>query len=80
MKGVTSISRVVDFKTTRDPLGELTWQAVCVSGEEEECGESCPEMGTDEEANEWMAKHSSKTGHRRFRRSHSDYAVVEPLW
>jgi len=80
MNGVTSITRFVTFKTTRDPIGELTWRAVCVSGEEEECGASCPEQEDDEDANEWMAKHASQTGHSRFKRFHSDYAIVEPDW
>ncbi|WP_457786204.1 DUF7848 domain-containing protein [[Kitasatospora] papulosa] len=74
----STTTRVVTFKTTRDPLGEVTWAATCVSGEEEECGASTPETGSDEEANDWMAEHSAATGHRRFRRVHRDYATVEP--
>jgi hypothetical protein len=75
----TSVFRQVTYRTRQDADGELTWAAACVSGEVADCGESSGELGSEETANEWMAEHTARTGHKRFKRGFSDYAVVEPL-
>jgi hypothetical protein len=72
-----SVFRYVDYKTTLDPTGERTWRAVCVSGEERDCGAQSPELGGEEAANDWMAEHTKETGHGRFERNYKDYALVE---
>lgn len=69
--------RFVESKTTKDPAGEDTWRAVCVSGDEKECGVASPEMGGENAVVKWMTVHAATTGHLRFKRSFSDYAVVE---
>lgn len=69
--------RYVDYKTTLDPAGEQTWRAVCVAGDEKDCGAKSPESGDEEAANDWMAEHTAETGHGRFKRTYSDYALVE---
>ncbi|WP_405593146.1 hypothetical protein [Streptomyces sp. NBC_01092] len=68
----------MDYKINRDPIGEVTWAAVCVSGEEEECGASSGDLGAEKAANLWMAVHRAGTGHNRFKRSVTDYVLVEP--
>lgn len=75
---VRSTYRFVNFTTTKDPIGEETWAAVCVSGDEKECGARSKDLGGDEDANDWMAEHASETGHERFKRVFSDYAIVRP--
>lgn len=75
----SSVFRHVTYLTRQDPSGELSWSAVCVSGDSADCGESSGELGGDETANGWMAEHTAKTGHKRFKRSVSDYATVEPV-
>ncbi|MFJ4974906.1 hypothetical protein ACIP6X_06125 [Streptomyces coeruleorubidus] len=69
--------RFVDYVTRQDPTGELSWSAVCVSGDEADCGAFSGE--TDEEtAVKWMAEHTRDTEHTRYRRTFVDYATVEP--
>ncbi|MEU1176594.1 hypothetical protein ABZ464_02910 [Streptomyces sp. NPDC005820] len=72
-----AVIRFVDYETNRDPQGEVTFKALCVSGDEEECGAESEVCGDDESANTWMAKHTAKTGHKRFKRTCEDYALVE---
>lgn len=73
-----SVFRFVNYRINGDPVGELTWSAVCVSGDEKECGASSGELGGEEGACDWMAEHRAETGHDRFKRVFSDYAIVEP--
>ncbi|WP_051851978.1 hypothetical protein [Streptomyces sp. NRRL F-5650] len=73
-----AVLRFVDYKATSDPAGESVWSAVCVSGEEKDCGATSRELGGEEVAIAWMAEHCAETGHNRFKRSFSDYALVVP--
>ncbi|EST35389.1 hypothetical protein [Streptomyces roseochromogenus] len=73
-----AVLRFVDYKTIRDPLGEVTYQARCVSGNDEECGAESMVLGGDEAVNDWMVEHTAQTGHERFKRTFEDYALVEP--
>lgn len=73
-----AVLRFVDYKVTFDPAGEATRQARCVSGDEEECGAESKELGGEQSVVDWMAEHAAETGHRRFHRLYSDYALVEP--
>jgi hypothetical protein len=75
---VRAVLRFIDYVTKQDPTGEETWKAVCVSGDEEECKATSPVLGGDEAANDWMAEHTAQTGHKRFKRTFEDYALVEP--
>ncbi|WP_143670115.1 hypothetical protein [Streptomyces sp. Ag109_G2-15] len=67
----------MDYETLRDPHGEITFKARCVSGDDEECGAESDVSGSDEAANKWMAEHTAGTGHKRFKRTFEDYALVE---
>ncbi|MEU6064062.1 hypothetical protein ABZ864_06035 [Streptomyces sp. NPDC047082] len=73
-----AVLRFVDYKTVRDPEAETTFQARCVSGDEEECGVESMVLAGDEAVNDWMAQHTAQTGHGRFKRTFEDYAIVEP--
>ena len=72
-----AVYRFVDYVTRQDPTGELSWSAVCVSGDEADCGESSGEAD-EETAVKWMAEHTRDTGHKHYRRTFVDYATVEP--
>ncbi|MEU7150706.1 hypothetical protein AB0B15_22110 [Streptomyces sp. NPDC045456] len=71
------IFRYVPFTIRQDPTAEPTYEAVCVSGEEKECGEKSDEWLTPHPVEVWMREHSKETGHRRYRRNFQDYAAVE---
>ncbi|MGW0705050.1 DUF7848 domain-containing protein [Streptomyces sp. NPDC002643] len=73
-----ALLRFVNYTTTRDPQGEVTYKARCVSGDEEECGAESEVLGDDEAANDWIAEHTAATGHKRYKRTFEDYALVEP--
>lgn len=72
-----AVLRFVDYTTTPDPVGESVWSAVCVSGEEKDCGASSKELDSERAVVDWMAQHCAETRHSRFKRSFSDYALVE---
>lgn len=71
-----AILRYVDYKTTRDPEAETTFQARCVSGDKEECGAES-EASDVEAVSHWMDEHTAETGHQRYQRTFVDYAIVE---
>lgn len=72
------VFRYVPFLIERDQTAEATYEAECVAGEVLECGaESGPHHGP-EPVDEWMRKHTQDTGHRRYLRLFSDYAVMQP--
>ncbi|MEV5879868.1 hypothetical protein AB0L75_37770 [Streptomyces sp. NPDC052101] len=73
-----AVLRFVNYKTIRDPDGEFTYEARCVSGDDTECGTESMVLGSDAAVNDWMAHHTAQTGHQRFKRSFEDYAIVEP--
>ncbi|MFE9446896.1 hypothetical protein [Streptomyces sp. NPDC006739] len=72
-----AVLRFVNYKITRDPIGEATYRARCVSGDEEECGAESLVFEGDEPPADWMAEHTKETGHTRFERTYKDYALVE---
>jgi hypothetical protein len=66
----------VDYVVTQDPTGEVSRKAVCVSGDDKDCGKSSE--GHEADLVTWMTNHRAATGHSRFQRVFTDYAVVEP--
>jgi hypothetical protein len=72
-----AVYRFVNYRIAQDSTGEVSRSARCVSGEEADCGESSGELD-EERVAKWMAEHAAATGHTRFRRTFTDYAVVEP--
>ncbi|MFK8850197.1 hypothetical protein [Streptomyces sp. Ac-502] len=68
--------RFVPFRIEQDRTAEPTYEAVCVSGDDKECGQSSDEWITPHPVEVWMREHSRDTGHTRFRRAFVDYADV----
>ncbi|MET8564942.1 hypothetical protein ABZV75_31860 [Streptomyces flaveolus] len=60
-------------------MGERTWRARCVSGDEQECGAESMVYGGSEAPVDWMAEHTKETGHERFKRIYEDYALVRKV-
>ncbi|MEU7178846.1 MULTISPECIES: hypothetical protein [Streptomyces] len=72
------VFRYVPFTVGQDESAEPTYEAECVSGDDSQCeAESGPQL-TPDGVEEWMRKHAQETGHRRYFRIFSDYAVMEP--
>ncbi|EST17968.1 MULTISPECIES: DUF7848 domain-containing protein [Streptomyces] len=70
--------RFREHKITPDPLGVPEHQAVCVSGDETECGADSGLLPDGKELARWMAEHTRDTGHLRFRAAQWGYALMEP--
>ncbi|MGW1091479.1 DUF7848 domain-containing protein [Streptomyces sp. NPDC002596] len=79
-RGVTPgrVFRYVEYLTCQDPTGELSWAVECVSGDESDCGASSGPMTGETPAIRWMSNHTASTGHNRYRRTFTDYALTEP--
>lgn len=72
-----SVFRYVEYLTRQDPTGELSWAVECVSGEEKDCEASSGPMIGETPAVRWMSNHTAATGHNRYRRTFTDYALTE---
>ncbi|MYT25958.1 hypothetical protein GTW69_37780 [Streptomyces sp. SID7760] len=70
--------RLREYAVSADESSAPAYQAVCVSGEEVDCGADSADQPDEEELVRWMAQHARDTGHDRFRRARWDYATVEP--
>jgi hypothetical protein len=73
-----AVFRFRNYTIMPDSSGLPTYVAVCVSGAEEECGDSSSERTGIAEVDRWIAEHVRDTGHVRFRRTYANYAVAEP--
>jgi hypothetical protein len=73
---VRAVFRFINYKIARDPDGEVTYQARCVSGDKEDCGAESKVLGCEQAVSDWMAEHTSETGHERFERTFTDYALA----
>jgi hypothetical protein len=72
------VFRYVEYLTRQDPTGELSWGVECVTGDEKDCGASSGPLVGEVPAIRWMSNHTAATGHNRYRRTFTDYAVTEP--
>ncbi|MGW7419693.1 DUF7848 domain-containing protein [Streptomyces sp. NPDC054813] len=70
--------RFVPYLITQDDTAEPEYEAYCVSGEERDCGAASGPCGSPEAVEEWQRRHTRDTRHLRYRRSFTDYAVLEP--
>lgn len=73
-----SVMRFVPYRIAPDPLSEPEYEAVCVSGDEADCGAASGTRTAPEPVAAWQFVHTGETGHTRFRRSFHEYAVTEP--
>ncbi|MCX4699017.1 hypothetical protein [Streptomyces sp. NBC_01373] len=76
--GTTKTFRFRNYEITGDPLGEVTYAAECVSGEEANCGAESGDMAEKTDVDRWIAEHVRDTDHRRYRRTVADYVLAEP--
>lgn len=72
------VIKFVEYVTRQDPTGEVAWSAVCVSGDDSDCGEESGPKPDDQAVIDWMSEHRARTGHARYRRRFEDYALTEP--
>ncbi|MGW2177072.1 DUF7848 domain-containing protein [Streptomyces sp. NPDC001732] len=72
------VFRYVPFSVEQDVMAEPEYEIRCVSGDETECGAESGTHGDPGPVEEWQRKHAQETGHRRYRRSFGDYAVLRP--
>ncbi|MFI5800896.1 hypothetical protein [Streptomyces sp. NPDC051677] len=71
-----AVYRFVDYKVRLDETAHAEFSAVCVTGDEADCGAFSGVMVDDERVTRWIAEHCRDTGHARFKRTYSDYATV----
>ncbi|MFI5746550.1 hypothetical protein ACIBBE_11515 [Streptomyces sp. NPDC051644] len=76
--GITRRFRFQNYEIQPDPVGETTYAAECVSGDEADCGAQSGEKGETSNVAQWIAEHARDTGHQRYRRTVADYATAEP--
>ncbi|WP_329101592.1 DUF7848 domain-containing protein [Streptomyces sp. NBC_01439] len=76
--GRTRTYRFRNYEIRTDPIGEVTFEAECVSGDEANCGAASGDMAEIIDVDRWIAEHVQDTGHSRYRRTAADYALVEP--
>ena len=55
--------REYTVSTVLDAMALPTVEAVCVTGEEQDCGAASGQMHTPEELTRWIAAHCAQTGH-----------------
>lgn len=69
--GATTRYRFREYTVTTvlDPMTLPTVEAVCVTGEEHDCGAASGEMHTAEELTRWIAGHCAQTGHGSYERT-----------
>jgi hypothetical protein len=72
------IFQYVPYTFAQDETAQPTYEAECVTGEVGDCaGESGPHRAPGA-VEAWMRAHTQTTGHRRYLRIFSDYAVLQP--
>lgn len=69
--------RYVPYAIVQDPCAEPEYEAVCVSGDEADCGAASGARHDPAEVEEWQRLHTQETRHTRYRRTFADYAVLE---
>lgn len=69
--------RFRNYRVSADETAMPAYQAVCVTGEDTDCGADSQDQPDEAALTRWMAEHTRDTGHGRFRRAHWDYATVE---
>lgn len=81
-RGVAAVTRrrfrYAPFTIEQDQTAEPEYAARCVSGDETECGAESGTHSGPGLVEEWQRRHTQETGHRRYRRTFGDYAVMRP--
>jgi hypothetical protein len=71
------IFRYVPYVIVQDPCAAPEYEAVCVSGDEADCGAASGTRHDPADVEEWQRLHTQETRHFRYRRCFADYAVLE---
>ncbi|MEV0267021.1 hypothetical protein AB0I49_37565 [Streptomyces sp. NPDC050617] len=74
---MSRIYRYVPWSIVQDPATYPEYRADCVTGEDKDCGEMIRAGGPDW-VEEWMRRHTQDTGHRDYRRTVTNCALLEP--
>jgi hypothetical protein len=69
--------REYSVSTVVDPMALPTFEAVCVTGDEHDCGAS-GQTHTPEELTRWIAGHCAQTGHQSYERTTRATIRAEP--
>ncbi|WNI19917.1 hypothetical protein [Actinacidiphila sp. ITFR-21] len=70
--------RFQNYTIAADDSALPEFHAVCVTGEDADCGADSGRHASAAELDRWMAEHARDAGHTRFRRSEWTYAEVQP--
>jgi hypothetical protein len=69
--------RFREYPITPDPHAVPTISAVCVTGEDADCGATSGPMADPDTVARWMAEHFRDTGHTAFEQSATETLHVE---
>ncbi|MGN9821911.1 DUF7848 domain-containing protein [Streptomyces sp. SD11] len=69
--------RFRNYEVVADETAMPSVQAVCVVGEDADCGADSSEQPDETALSRWMTEHTAATGHDRFRRAQWDYVMVK---
>ncbi|WP_328320344.1 DUF7848 domain-containing protein [Streptomyces sp. NBC_00388] len=64
--------------TVPDPLALPGHEAVCVTGEEHNCGAESGTLHTPDELTRWIAEHCARTGHQHYEQTVRALVRAEP--
>ncbi|MDN3028850.1 hypothetical protein [Streptomyces sp. S.PB5] len=73
------IFRFVPYSIVQDATAEPVYEALCVSGDESDCGAGSGPCRHPSEVEDWQRRHTQETRHLRYRRTFADYAALSPL-
>lgn len=77
--GITTVMRFREYKVRAviDPQALPTFTAVCVTGEDTDCGATSGDVLDPDTLVQWIAVHFRDTGHTRFERSTRAPVIAE---
>ncbi|MEV0537159.1 hypothetical protein [Kitasatospora sp. NPDC050463] len=78
--GKTTRYRFREYHVTAvaDPMALPTFEARCVTGEEQDCAATSGELNTPEELTLWIAGHCAQTGHQSYEQTTRTVVHAEP--
>jgi hypothetical protein len=70
--------REYTVRATPDPMTLPTFTAVCVTGDERDCGATSGDLHSADELVRWIATHCAQTSHERYERTVRETLRAEP--
>ncbi|MFE5026329.1 hypothetical protein ACFRAO_24185 [Streptomyces sp. NPDC056656] len=71
-----AVLRFTPCRISEDRSSMPTYGAVCVSGDDADCGAASGQHVDTKPVDQWMAKHTATTGHDRYQQVFLSYATV----